>query len=88
MLVYVLPPSLEILEKRLRGRGTDDEKAMKLRLEKALNDIKSCAWYDYVIINDDLETAIGDARSIVTSERCRTPFQAQKISELFGISFP
>jgi len=88
VLVYVLPPSLEILEKRLRGRGTDDEKAMKLRLEKALNDIKSCAWYDYVIINDDLETAIGDARSIVTSERCRIPLQTQKIRELFGISFP
>jgi guanylate kinase len=88
VFVYVLPPSLEILEKRLRGRGTDDEKVMKLRLEKALNDIKSCAWYDYVIINDDLETAIGDARSIVTSERCRTTLQTQKISELFGISFP
>ena len=88
VLVYVLPPSLEVLEKRLRGRGTDDEKVMKLRIEKALNDIKSCAWYDYVIINDDLETAIGDARSIVTSERCRTTLQTQKISELFGISFP
>jgi guanylate kinase len=84
VLIYVLPPSMEVLEKRLRGRGTDDETVMKLRLEQALNDIKTCLWYDYVIINDDLKTAIEDARSIILSERCRTNRQAQKIKDLFG----
>ncbi len=86
VLVYVLPPSLEVLEKRLRGRGTDHEKALKLRLKKASNEIKSCVWYDYVIINDDLEKAIEDACSIIISERCRTARRAQEIKELFGIS--
>ncbi len=87
VLIYILPPSLEVLEKRLRGRGTDDEKVMKLRLEKALNDIKSCVWYDYVVINDDLKTAAGQARSIIISERCRTARRAQNIKDLFGVSF-
>ena len=88
VLVYILPPSLAVLEERLRGRGTDDEAVMKLRLEKARNDIHSCVWYDYVVINDDLEKAIEDARTIIISERCRTARQAQKITELFGVSFP
>jgi len=86
VLIYVLPPSLKILEKRLRGRGTDDEQVMKLRIKKALNDIKNVLWYDYVIINDDLETAIQDARAIIISERNRTSRQKQKIKDLFGIS--
>ena len=59
VLIYVLPPSLEVLEDRLRGRGTDNEKVMKKRLDEAVNDMKNCVWYDYIIINDDLKKATG-----------------------------
>ncbi len=79
VLIYVLPPSLKILEKRLKGRGTDDEQVVKMRMEKAVNDIKNSMWYDYIIINDDLEKAIKKAQSIVVAERCRTHYQVKKI---------
>jgi len=85
ILIYLLPPSLKILEKRLKGRGTDDEGVIKARMEKALDDIDNCLWYDYIIINDDLEKAITEARSIIISERCRTARQApaQTLLETF-----
>lgn len=85
VLIYVLPPSLEILEKRLEGRGTDDEGVIKARMEKALDDMDNCLWYDYIIINDDLEKAITEAKSIIISERCRTARQAtaQTLLETF-----
>jgi len=87
VLIYVLPPSVGVLEDRLRGRGTDDEKVMKKRLDEAVNDMKNCVWYDYIIINDDLEKAKEEARSIVLSQRCRTSRQAPKITDLFGFKF-
>ncbi|MCD4715262.1 MAG: guanylate kinase [Desulfobacterales bacterium] len=85
VLIYVLPPSLEILKKRLKGRGTDDEGVIKVRMEKALNDIDNCLWYDYIIINDDLEKAITEAKSIIIAKRCRTARQAnvQTLLETF-----
>jgi guanylate kinase len=84
-LIYVLPPSLEILKKRLKGRGTDNEGVIKSRMEKALNNIDNCLWYDYIIINDDLEKAITEAKSIIIAERCRTARQAtvQTLLETF-----
>jgi len=71
----------------LRGRGTDDEKVLKKRLYEAENAMKNRVWYDYIIINDDLEKAQEEARAIVLSQRCRTSRQAPKITDLFGFSF-
>lgn len=88
VLIFVLPPSLAVLEKRLRGRATDDEKVLKLRLEMALEHIGNCVWYDYIIINDNLQAAIENARAIIVAERCRTTHQVQKIRNLFDISLP
>ncbi len=85
--VFVAPPSLEILEKRLRKRATDGENVIKARLEKALGEIRKAGWYDYIIINDDLENAIREMESLIMSERCRTDRQAPRVRELFGIAF-
>lgn len=87
VLIYVLPPSLEILENRLRTRGAEDENILKTRLNEALNDIKNCVWYDYIIINDDLEKAKQEARSIIISQRCRASYQAPQITGMFGFQF-
>ena len=87
VLIYVLPPSLEVLEDRLRARHTDDETVMKRRLDEAVNEMKNCTRYDYIIINDDLEEAEEEARSIILSQRCRPSHQAQKITDLFGFPF-
>jgi guanylate kinase len=85
VLVYVLPPSLEVLEKRLRERATDDEKVINTRFEKALKELKDCVWYPYLVINDDLNNAVGAMESIIMSERCRNSRMLTKVKEMLGL---
>ena len=85
VLIFLLPPSLEELERRLRKRGTDDEPVIESRMESAVDDIKNCVWYDYIIVNDKLEPAIDEAQSIIVSERCLTARQLPGIRNLFDI---
>lgn len=85
VLVFVLPPSLDVLAQRLRARATDDEREVRVRLREASDQMSNCLWYDYILVNDDLETAIDEARAIVVAERCRASRRAQKARELFGI---
>jgi guanylate kinase len=87
VLIYVLPPSLEVLEKRLMTRRTDDETVIKSRMKKTSSEIKQCVWYDYIIVNDELEKAITEAQAIILSVRCRTDRQASMVKEMFGVSF-
>ncbi len=86
VLVYVLPPSLEILEKRLKERNTDRDGVIGYRVKEASQEIRECVWYDYVIINDNLERAIEEAKSIVISERCRTARRLSGIKDIFDLS--
>ena len=83
-LIYILPPSLAILEKRLRERATDDEKIIDRRLEKAFKDIKNCVWYDYIVLNDKLDEAITKVESIIISERCRSSRMRPKVKDMLG----
>jgi guanylate kinase len=85
ILVYVLPPSLEILEKRLRERGTDDEKAIRTRLKKAAKEIKNCVSYDYLLFNDKIEEAVEELKSILIAERCRKSVRLSKAQTLFNL---
>jgi len=85
VLIYVLPPSLEILEKRLRERGTDDEKAIHTRLKKAGKEIKNCVSYDYLVFNDQLDQAVEEVKSIVIAERCRNSVRLPKAQTLFNL---
>ena len=87
VFIYVLPPSLKVLEKRLIERGTDHEDVIKMRMEKVFYEIKQCGWYDYIIINDDLKKAIEETQSIIISERCRATRRVPIVEKLFGISF-
>ena len=88
VLIYVLPPSLDVLEKRLMARGTDAETVIKSRMKKTSSEIKQCVWYDYIIVNDDLDKAIKEAQAIILSVRCRTDQQASMVKEMFDVSFP
>ncbi|MFH1124334.1 MAG: guanylate kinase, partial [Pseudomonadota bacterium] len=88
ILIYVLPPSLEVLERRLRERDTDDEKAIGIRIEKAHKEIKNCLWYDYLIFNEDLQKAEEEVKCIILSERCRTSLQTSKVERLFKVIGP
>lgn len=69
--VFILPPSLSELERRLRGRGTEDEATTKRRLEAAKREIEHYGFFDYVIVNDAVEVAHEKLRGIVLAERCR-----------------
>ncbi len=64
-------PSFEVLEQRLRGRSKDSEEAIQRRLQTAREEVAAFAEYDYVIVNDELETSVDQLRAIVTAERAR-----------------
>jgi len=71
VLVFVVPPSAEELEKRLRGRGTDGEDEVRRRLAEAREELEEWSHYDYLVVNDDLEGAVAQVRAILAAERAR-----------------
>jgi guanylate kinase len=70
--VFVLPPSAPVLVERLRGRGTEDDAALARRLAIASDELGHVGRYDYVVVNDDLERAIGAVGAILDAESHRT----------------
>lgn len=71
VLIFVLPPSFEILSQRLRGRGLDDEEVIRRRLEIARSEIRHYTGYDYLVINRDLIESVAELRAIIIATRCR-----------------
>jgi guanylate kinase len=71
--VFVLPPSYAVLEERLRHRSKDSEAAIQRRLEVARSEVGAVAEYDYVVINDEVDPAVGRLCCIVQAERSRRP---------------
>ncbi len=69
--VFVLPPSYEVLERRLRGRSKDSEAAMQRRLRTARDEVAAFVEYDYVVVNDELEACVDRLRAVLTAERAR-----------------
>ncbi len=69
--IFVLPPSMKVLEERLRGRGTDDDDVIRLRLANAVGEINYYREYDYVIVNDVLDDALEQLRMIIKVTRDR-----------------
>lgn len=70
--VFILPPSMAELERRLRERKTDSDEVIKRRMMAARAEMeRGCASYDYLIVNQELDRAYADLRSIVLAERCR-----------------
>ncbi|HYA85853.1 MAG TPA: guanylate kinase [Nitrospirota bacterium] len=72
VFVFIMPPSLDILEERLRNRKSDHEDEIKRRMRRAREEIKDYALYDYLVVNRDFERALTELRSVVIAERCRT----------------
>jgi guanylate kinase len=69
--IFVMPPSLPVLEQRLRGRSKDSETAIQRRLQVARQEVASFVEYDFVVVNDDVTGALERLRSIVLAERAR-----------------
>jgi guanylate kinase len=80
--VFVLPPSIEALEERLRGRGQDSPEVIERRLAAARGEIAHVSEFDYVIINDEFSRAAHDLQSIVRAERLRRTRQLLRHAEL------
>ena len=67
VLIFIMPPSLEALSQRLKDRSTETEEQIKLRFESALSEIERKKDYDHVVINDDLDRAVGEIIGIIHS---------------------
>ena len=71
ILIFIAPPSLVELERRLRGRGTDTERAIEGRLIRARQEYQEADFYDYLIVNDDIDKAAAKLNAIIEAEHCR-----------------
>ena len=69
--IFILPPSMKELERRLHERATDSEEIIAGRMKRAASEIGHWAEYDYVLINEDMEKCLADVRAIIASERLR-----------------
>ena len=71
VLVFTVPPSYQELERRLRGRNTDDEQTICKRLSRALEEVREINMYDYLVINDQVENAVAELDAIMSAAECR-----------------
>jgi len=67
--IFILPPNFEVLKKRLKDRNTDDEEQIMIRLKDARKELEEVDNYDYIVVNDSLESAVEDMKSIIRAER-------------------
>lgn len=74
--IFILPPSVAELERRLTDRGTESAEKVQSRLARAREELKSVHTYDYIVINDDVEHAVSELDAIMTAEHCRAADRA------------
>ncbi len=79
--IFIAPPSIEALRARLSGRGQDDPAVIERRMADARSELSHYPEYDYLVINDDFDTALGELRCIVRAERLREPRSAARHQE-------
>jgi len=83
--IFILPPSFEELERRLRARGKDSEEVIRRRLAGAAEEISHAAEFDYVIINNDFDDARRDLAAVIRAARLTLARQSARYPELFNI---
>lgn len=81
--IFVLPPSIAELERRLRGRGTDSDEVIARRMTQARDEMAHYAEYDYLIVNDRFDMALDALAAITTAERLRLERQRPHLAKLF-----
>lgn len=86
--IFILPPSLNVLEQRLNNRGQDSEEVIAGRMSQAVSEISHFNEFDHVIVNDDFATALSELEAVVTAQRLRTVKQEMRhqplLDELLG----
>lgn len=84
VMIFIAPPSLSILKARLVGRGTETQESIDVRTATALEELKALPEYDYMVINDVVEEAVGEMESILVAELLRTGRNTELITKLNG----
>jgi guanylate kinase len=83
--IFILPPSMEELRRRLEKRSSDAQEVIDRRIERAIGEIREARWYDYIIINDNLEKAFEELSAIVVAHSRRTFRMLGQVAKLFDI---
>lgn len=89
VLVFITAPDAQSLKRRLEGRGTEDQKVIAKRLKRAYEETEDMIFYDYLVVNDDLDTCVEDVNAVILAEGFKTSNNEEYItktkSELFDI---
>ncbi|MBJ6750531.1 guanylate kinase [Geomonas paludis] len=83
--IFVLPPSIEELRRRLDNRSSDSQEVIERRIHNASGEIKEARWYDYIIVNDKFSEALDQLKSVLIAEQCRTTRLLHGLSRVFTI---
>ena len=84
VMIFLVPPSKEDLYKRLRSRGTESEEIIEQRVQKANREFKKAKYYDYIVVNDDVDNAADRILAIIRAEHATTKRSIHKYYELIG----
>ena len=82
LLLFVTPPSVDVLRERLIGRGTEDAETVKKRLGRAIEEADGVEEYDYLVVNDDLDTCVKQVHELIQSAHCKKSHNTAFIKEL------
>lgn len=85
VFIFLLPPSYEELRRRLTGRNTDASDVIERRIANAHGEVRQAVWYDYLIVNDDFETALAQFKAVIEAEGCRTARALPAVASRFGL---
>ena len=84
VLIFIIPPSIEELSRRLHRRNTDEEEVIQRRLEKARQECRECVHYDYLVVNDTVMNAAQEIQSILQAEQCRAQKRLGLLQSITG----
>ena len=85
VLIFIIPPSFEELSRRLHSRGTDSEETIQQRLATARREVKEIVNYDYIVVNDTVDQAVGEILAILIAEGCRKERRLDLIEGVNGL---
>ena len=83
VLVFILPPSVEILKERLKKRGSETDDIIKVRFDRAMEEIRANEWYDYVVFNDMMSDSVDIMRSVYIAEKNRISRLQGRIDDFY-----
>ncbi len=86
IFVFVMPPSMEALASRLRGRGSDAEESVRKRLARAEEEVRESAWYQYIVVNEDFERSVADLTHVIGACRIERARVLPRLRERFELA--